>query len=161
MSELSLVLLVEADTKEIKTFQAALRETEIVLKVCRSLAEARAEIRAPEVKAVILDLTLPDSFGLNTIKALTKNFPDLPIAVVVSSIEEVHQAIKAGALDFLMRGSMTGDEIRETTRKVLKIGIALAASRKVATELTEVRDEARKLKESDSVTDTPKPLPLK
>jgi len=67
------------------------------------LAEARFD-------AVLLDLSLPDSHGLDTLVRLYEAAKDVPI-VVLTGIEDESlgvRLIQAGAQDYLVKGSVTG-----------------------------------------------------
>ncbi len=58
-----------------------------------------------EYDGVLLDLGLPDSFGVDTIRAVQKRFPRLPIVVLSGNDEDsaALDAIHAGAQDYLVK----------------------------------------------------------
>lgn len=59
---------------------------------------------------VLLDLTLPDGHGLETLHKVQSQAPDVPIVILTSIQDEeiAAQAVKAGAQDYLVKGRMTG-----------------------------------------------------
>ncbi len=62
---------------------------------------------------IILDLTLPDSSGLDTIKKVYEHSPNTPI-IVLTGLEDERLGIKAmkiGAQDFLEKGNIRGKEL--------------------------------------------------
>jgi diguanylate cyclase (GGDEF)-like protein len=70
--------------------------------------------RTPDV--VLLDLTLPDSEGLDTYRSVRNRNPDVPV-VVVTGLQETglgQAAVQQGAQDFLAKGSVTGERLTET-----------------------------------------------
>ena len=107
------ILLIEDNPGDIRLLQEYLNEG----RACRfqvtqagrlsmgleRLAEARFD-------AVLLDLSLPDSHGLDTLVRLYEAAKDVPI-VVLTGIEDESlgvRLIQAGAQDYLVKGSVTG-----------------------------------------------------
>lgn len=70
--------------------------------------------RTPDV--ILLDLTLPDSEGLETYRSVRNRHPDVPV-VVVTGLRETglgRAAVQQGAQDFLAKGSVAGSRLAET-----------------------------------------------
>jgi len=71
---------------------------------------------------LILDGTLSDTKnqGLKLLTKLRNNYPDLPIVVVAEqgNVDIVHQAIQAGATDFLVRSGKLVDRVATLLKKV-------------------------------------------
>ncbi len=62
---------------------------------------------------IILDLSLPDSFGLNTFKKVYEHSPKIPI-IVLTGLEDESigiNAMKLGAQDFLVKGNIKGKDL--------------------------------------------------
>jgi DNA-binding response OmpR family regulator len=60
------------------------------------------------IDVVLLDLSLPDSQGLDTVHRVRAHAPDVPI-VVLTGLEDVQfaqQAIQAGAQQYLVKGNL-------------------------------------------------------
>lgn len=60
--------------------------------------------------AVLVDLTLPDSYGIFNFSQLFNSFPDIPF-IVLTGIEDEYigiNAVKNGAQDFLVKGNFDG-----------------------------------------------------
>jgi signal transduction histidine kinase/DNA-binding response OmpR family regulator len=72
---------------------------------------------------VFLDLSLPDTFGLDSIEKIKKDFPSIPIIVFTGSSDEkvAVRAINMGAQDYLVKGS--------TSSKLLKKSVFYAIER--------------------------------
>lgn len=102
------------------------------------LREALALIAARAPDAVLLDLSLPDSQGMNTVDAVRKAAPTLPVVVLTGLDDEAAalQAIRLGCQDYLVKGQGDGDLIRRI--------VLYAIERKAADE--ERRRSAEQLK---------------
>lgn len=71
-----------------------------------TLQEAKTTLRNNEIAAVLLDLSLPDSLGIGTFKALLQHSPDSPI-VVLTGLDDHElgiRAVREGAQDYLVKG---------------------------------------------------------
>lgn len=110
-------MLVEDDPAQARLIAERLREVpEIeIAATCETLAEAleRARALGPRgLDAVLLDLGLPDSEGIETVQAFHVAAPRLPV-VVLSGQRDVGVAIEAmrhGAQDYLVKSS--GDAVQ-------------------------------------------------
>jgi signal transduction histidine kinase len=74
------------------------------------LAHAVERLVADEVDVVLLDLSLPDSHGIETFVRLQRSAPRTPI-VVLSGLDDEAMAIRAvreGAQDYLVKGKVDG-----------------------------------------------------
>ena len=60
--------------------------------------------------AILLDLDLPDSQGMDTVKSLRKQLPQVPIIVLTGRdcIKSALEAIKNGAQDYVIKGEIDG-----------------------------------------------------
>src|SRR5256885_1027129 len=88
------------------------------------LEQAMRRLRMGDLEAAVLDLGLPDSTGLDSVRRLRADFPDLPI-VVLTGLEDENialQALREGAQDFLLK--------TEISRNVVVRAIRFAIERK-------------------------------
>jgi signal transduction histidine kinase len=84
---------------------------------------------------VLLDLTLPDSSGLGTVRQAVGALPHLPV-VVLTGVEDEQiglDALRAGAQDYLVKGCMSADTIARSARYAIE-------RHRVLTDLREARD---------------------
>jgi two-component system, cell cycle response regulator len=111
MRQKTRVLLVEDNPGDARLVREALNDGapgEFTVEVAASLQQA-LESLAPAIDAVdvvLLDLSLPDSQGLETFRALHARAPAVPI-LVLSGLNDDSVALKAvneGAQDFLRKG---------------------------------------------------------
>src|ERR1700735_3776718 len=74
----------------------------------RLLANARRPIR--DAACVLLDLGLPDSQGLDGLRWLLRERPDVAVVVLTGLADEYlgEQAVKAGGQDYLVKGDVSG-----------------------------------------------------
>lgn len=101
------ILLEESDLVECEiTHRVTLKEGEIELEKGQSFA------------AVLLDLTLPDSRGFETLERLITRFPNLNVIVLTGLSDKAMglEAVKYGAQDFLVKGAFDADLLAKTLR---------------------------------------------
>jgi signal transduction histidine kinase len=74
------------------------------------------------VDAVILDLNLPDSSGVDTFDKIREKFSEVPV-VILSGLEDEDMAIdvvKKGAQDYMVKGRDAGDAIVRSVRYAIE-----------------------------------------
>ena len=82
------------------------------------LAPALESLDKSSFDAVLLDLSLPDSQGIDTLNRLRAAKPGIPIVVLTSLDDEVLglQLLKGGAQDYLVKGELTASLLRRSLR---------------------------------------------
>lgn len=77
----------------------------------KRLSEALPRLQEESFDAILSDLGLPDSQGLDTLIALREQAPFLPIVVLTGNDDEAMgvAAVQAGAQDYLVKGNITTD----------------------------------------------------
>jgi diguanylate cyclase (GGDEF)-like protein len=103
------VLLVEdchADALLVREELADAAPGALELTIAPTLAAARERLAAEPVECVLLDLSLPDAFGLEGLETLRDLWPDLPVVVLSGAARDelAVRAVKAGAQDYLVKG---------------------------------------------------------
>ncbi|MBP1626327.1 MAG: domain S-box protein [Holophagaceae bacterium] len=83
-----------------------------------TMAKAKACLAEQHWDILFTDLNLPDSLGLDTLFRLQSEAPDAGIVVMTGMAEEAlaRQALRAGAQDFLVKGSITASSITRVAR---------------------------------------------
>jgi diguanylate cyclase (GGDEF)-like protein/PAS domain S-box-containing protein len=78
-------------------------------------------LRSGGVAAVVLDLTFPDSGGLEAFDKLYQAAPGVPILIVTGAEgeETARQAVRRGARDFVIKSPSDGYRLRRTVRAML------------------------------------------
>jgi signal transduction histidine kinase len=74
------------------------------------------------VEVILLDLGLPDSQGLDTLKRVYAEVPELPIVVLTGLNDELIgvQAVNEGAQDYLIKGQVDTHLLRRTIRYAIE-----------------------------------------
>ncbi len=86
------------------------------------LATGMARLNGGGVDLVLLDLGLPDSWGLATFHTLQASAPHVPV-IVLSGMDDQNlatQAVAAGAQDYLIKGRLDGDQILRSARYAIE-----------------------------------------
>ncbi|HEY9814289.1 MAG TPA: response regulator, partial [Candidatus Obscuribacterales bacterium] len=125
------VLLVEDNAAEARLLQEVLKGTRhqrFALMHVKRLHEAIAYLQDQPVHVALLDLTLPDSTGLDSLDTLIREQPSLPIVVLTNTNDEdlAVQAVRRGAQDYLMK--------RHVNQDLLVRSLCYAIERKQAAE---------------------------
>src|SRR3954447_13033775 len=98
------VLIVEDDARQRDALRTLFEESspDTAVIVAGTLKDALTHDRAA-VDGVLLDLDLPDSSGLDTLKAILARFAPVPVIVLtgMADAETGDQAIALGAEDYL------------------------------------------------------------
>lgn len=121
------VLLIEDSGADAQLVQAYLAESEtndvhFVLEHVASLAAGLDALAHGEFEAVLLDLALPESYGIETLHRTHRQCPDVPI-VVLTGLEEKGlgvEAVKAGAEDYLAKSWLEPKLLERTIRHAIE-----------------------------------------
>ena len=100
----------------------SLDEVSCEIHPCRSLDEARGACRAAgPFDLVMLDLNLGDSKGLQGLRVLRDEWPDLPIAILTGTQDEfvIRQAQAMGAVGYLLK-SWSPDQVKAALVSLLR-----------------------------------------
>ena len=115
------LLLIEDNPDDIFLLQESLREVKdasFQLESVTRLAEGLARLAEGDIDAVLLDLSLPDSHGIDTIIQVSAAAPHLPIIVMTGLDDEElgAVAVREGAQDYLVKGQVAGQLLARTIR---------------------------------------------
>jgi DNA-binding NarL/FixJ family response regulator len=100
----------------------SLDEVHCAITPCRSLDEARTACREQgPFDLVLLDLNLPDAKGLQGLRTLRDECPNIPFAMLTGTQDElvVRQAQAMGAVGYLLK-SWTPERIKEALKALLQ-----------------------------------------
>ncbi|HBB35889.1 MAG TPA: hybrid sensor histidine kinase/response regulator [Cyanobacteria bacterium UBA8803] len=105
-------MLKEADEQQWQVVQA------------KRLSSALEYLRNSHFDIILLDLTLPDSKGLNTVTQIQAAARDLPIVVLtgLDDQELAVQAVALGAQDYLVKGEIATDTLMRAIRYAMERG---------------------------------------
>ncbi|MBW3598996.1 MAG: response regulator [Planctomycetes bacterium] len=87
-----------------------------------SLGEAVSRLAAERFDVVLLDLNLPDSFGLETFRRLAQACPAAPVVVLTSTDDEslAIEAVREGAQDYLVKGEAPAGVLVRSVRYAIE-----------------------------------------
>ena len=139
------VLLIEADAHVAAEMLAELSsatEKHFHVEWVTELSSGIERLRNGGVGAVVLDLTLPDSHGIQTFDKLFQVASRVPILILseADAEEMARQAVQRGAQDYVVKNQAVGDRLRG----VLRTMIDRSAAEAVVTVL-ELQNEIAKL----------------
>jgi PAS domain S-box-containing protein len=133
------ILLVEDSESDVHLLTETLLfdgRNDLQITAVGSLREALVHLKNNRTDAMLLDLTLPDSDGIDTVSRLKGAYPDIPI-VVLTGVDDENigvEAVRIGVQDYLVKGRVDN--------KLINRAIRYAIERKAAEqELRQARDE--------------------
>jgi signal transduction histidine kinase len=100
------VLLIEDSRACALAINSMLRNSSVVAATAYTLADGLLKLAEQEFDAILLDLTLTDSRGLDTLVAVRNCVPHIPI-VVLTALDEAEEAIALGAQEYLLKEEVT------------------------------------------------------
>jgi two-component system, cell cycle sensor histidine kinase and response regulator CckA len=141
------VLLVEDNAAESRLLQEILKNNilnQFYLAPVKRMSEAIACLRAEHFDVILLDLTLPDSTGLDSLEAVIHESPNLPIVVLTNTNDNelAVQAVRQGAQDYLVKRQLNPDTLIRSMRYAIERKQASVALRE-ANEILEERIQER------------------
>ncbi len=119
------ILLVEDNGKDAELLQEALVDVGAnqwrIIQIPR-LSEALNCIRNQHFDVILLDLSLPDSQGLETLAQVNIAAPNIPIVVLTSLNDEklALQSVRQGAQDYLVKGCWEGELLVRAIRYAIE-----------------------------------------
>jgi signal transduction histidine kinase/CheY-like chemotaxis protein len=119
------VLLVEDNPGDARLLSEALRETgnsQFDLTQVERLSEGLRRLGDERFDVVLLDLTLPDARGIDTIARLHEQAPDVPAVVLTGLNDETLalEALRQGAQDYLVKGQVDGQLLVRAIRYAIE-----------------------------------------
>ena len=108
------VLLAEdnpGDQRLLQEFLREFKEQEIKLSTVENLGEAIERLQVGQFDLILLDLSLPDSQGLDTYRKIHAAQPTIPIVVLTGLDDKTTaiQSLREGAQDYLIKGEVEGN----------------------------------------------------
>jgi PAS domain S-box-containing protein len=134
------ILLVEDNPGDARLIRELLSDeigrTAFDMQVAESLQDALAVLTEVTPHVVFLDLSLPDSFGLETLYRLQGQAPSLPVIVLTGNEDQqlALSAVKAGAQDYLVKNDLSGRLLVKTMkyaqeRKAIEASLRISEAR--------------------------------
>ncbi|MEW5767645.1 MAG: ATP-binding protein [bacterium] len=144
-SEITRVLLIEdnpGDANLIREKLAEVRDTTFDLECADRLSTGLACLVKGKTDVILLDLSLPESQGLDTFTRVHAQVPEMPI-IVLTGLNDERLAVKAvqeGAQDYLVKGVVDGKVLSRVMRYAIERKRVEAKLRHYAERLSTLRD---------------------
>jgi signal transduction histidine kinase len=105
------ILLIEDNLGDIRLIQEMIKDLEnttIRLIVQKDLSTGIQYLNQHKFHLILLDLSLPDSHGIDTIERILKRVDEIPIIVLTGTdnLMLAIEAVKSGAQDYLIKGNI-------------------------------------------------------
>ncbi|PSB16614.1 PAS domain S-box protein [Phormidesmis priestleyi ULC007] len=119
------VLLVEDSPADVRLLLEFLKEVPtnpFQVTQCDRLETALNNLTESRFDIILLDLTLPDSMGLETLVNIHRRVPAIPVVILTGLDDEVItlRAMQEGAQDYLVKGQVTGDLLARSMRYAIE-----------------------------------------
>jgi len=119
------LLIIENNSDDVVLLQQKLRlikDVCYVLDTAETLAEGLEKVQNHPYDIMILDLGLPDSLGIETLKKVKKQARHLPVIVSTGNSEEsiVYQCIANGAQDCLIKDNIQSEVLSRSIRYAIE-----------------------------------------
>src|ERR1035438_10061088 len=156
MSQAFQILVVEDNPADADIIRAILPETGpscFQIESVARLADAVIRLQREAISLVLLDLGLPDSQGLQTLRQLLQSAPDVPVIVLTGNDDRELgvNAVQAGAQDYLVKGQINENLLVRSIRYALerqKAAETLRQSEALLQSVTEGTSDAVYVKDS-------------
>ncbi|MGZ7044492.1 MAG: response regulator, partial [Methanobacterium sp.] len=107
------ILMIEdnhSDVRIIKEMLIDVKEFKFDFKHVESLEQGLESLKNDEFDVLLLDLNLPDTYGIDTFFKAQKSTPNIPIVIFSGAADEnvAIEAVHEGAQDYLMKGEVEG-----------------------------------------------------
>ena len=115
------ILVVDDSADTLEVLQRNLRSAGYTVLTASGAVEAGKLIEGTPVDLVITDLKMPRVSGLDLVKHVRENFPDMEVMIITgyASIESAVESVRAGAEDYLAK-PFTDEELLDAVRRALR-----------------------------------------
>jgi two-component system cell cycle response regulator len=119
------ILLLEDNPGDVRMIREMLLDIEGVgfeTENIEKLSEGLQRLSEVQFDALLLDLSLPDSDGMETLLKVISQFPELPVIVLTSLADEQAgvRAVHQGAQDYLTKGEINSDLLIRSIRYAIE-----------------------------------------
>ena len=113
------VLVVEDDFLNLTLLEGLLQQSSMAISRVESAGTLRSTLALlanNQYDVILLDLNLPDSMCLNTLRTVAKKRPEIPIVVITGAYDEDFgpKAISCGAQKYLLKGKYDAQMLAES-----------------------------------------------
>jgi two-component system response regulator PilR (NtrC family) len=122
MNEQQRVLVIDDEPDILELLDLTLSRMGLQVATAADLAAARRALLEGKFSFCLTDMRLPDGNGLDLVREISAQFPELPVAVITAhgKVEDAVQALKIGAFDFVSK-PVDLDILRKLVNTALKL----------------------------------------
>lgn len=115
------ILLVEDDVTYSRIIQSFLEKNYFKVTSCTKYADIDYNLKNNPIKLVVTDFRLPDGTGLQVLKKVKDNYPEIQVILITnySDIRIAVKAMKMGAFEYITK-PINPDELLLTVKEALK-----------------------------------------
>ena len=139
------MMLVDDEERFLSTTQKLLSRKGYDVLTASSGGEALEILRAHNIHVVILDVKMPGMDGIETLKAIKRNYPLVEVIMLTGhgTVDSAVEGLKSGATDYLTKPTDVQDLIEKAEeafekRQVLEDKIRVAQSRTIGKSAREI-----------------------
>jgi len=116
------VLVVDDDKVVLKAVTEILKREGYRVTSVDDAVEGLAASKDPSIDVVMLDIKMPNLTGMDLLKAIKKDRPDVEVVMMTAfaTVETAVEAVKAGAYDYLTKPFENIDEVSLTVGKAIE-----------------------------------------
>lgn len=149
------ILLVEDNSGDVIIFREHLKDSGINFELTHSgnLKGALHQTAEHDFDVILLDLGLPDSISLNTLKSIQSSSLRAPV-IVMTGLDDEETALlsmKEGAQDYLVKGNLNAENIVRSIRYSIERKKIQEIQKKNTRQFSTLASTAASLNESDDV----------
>ncbi|MDJ0686938.1 MAG: hybrid sensor histidine kinase/response regulator [Xenococcaceae cyanobacterium MO_188.B32] len=157
------ILLIEDDLAEARLLQEVLKSFQLMqysLVHVKRLQEGIDRLQQNSFDVILLDLTLPDSQGLESVKLLVDRAPKMPIVVLTNYNDDklALQAVREGAQDYLVKRHVNVDVLVRSVQYAIErqkaSDLLREAKQNLENKVKQSKDELIKAKEINQLQST-------
>jgi len=145
------ILMIEdnpGDARLIKEMLSDCRNMTVELKHVETIAEGLRCLESSPAAAVLLDLSLPDSQGLESLHCIITRNPSVPVIVFtgLDNDDVGLQAVQAGAQDYLVKGMVDPDKLARSIKYSINRNKILLEKQELVKKLQAAVDNIKQLR---------------
>ena len=121
MKREALIIDDEPDIREL--LGITLQQMGLNVTTCANMTSALETLKAVTFDVCLSDMKLPDGNGLDIVRYIQENRPDLPVAIITAhgSMDSAVEALKLGAFDFISKPVQL-NKLRDVVEAALELG---------------------------------------
>lgn len=115
MKKINLLLIenIEEDAIQVADYLGGISSLNIEIHFCQNLSESYALLKQEDIHIILLNLFLPDGYGLQSYTSLFNEFPDIPCILLTELNDSAiaAEAVKNGAQDYIPKENMNSESL--------------------------------------------------